>query len=428
MPNPRTIFVIDDDGDFVSLLTEILTQASYQVQSSTDPVQALATAEGNHFDLIMIDQRMGQMTGCELLSRFRQKNTETPVIVISGFLEHTSAQQFINLGVAGLFFKPLNIFALLKRVEEIFKGLVKSSGTAALDSGVHGLTRTPFGNSSTKDVFLKKIQALSSFKGNLLLVGDAGIPFEMVAQEIVKKSTMGEKLVLWEPSFAKMEKCVAALKGVTSATFLVESVDMLSSSEKATMYKIAKHEPPFDDLPPSRFIFCLEQELDALYEKRAIDDEFYLFLGSLELKLPKVCPPGVPQNSDSGGRSRGSSKTPKRVLVLDDEDLHAQMIVDLLEEGGYQALKLNTPADALLAMKKERFCLIVTDFRMPGINGVDFVSQVRQLEPAMPIFVVTGNIQVPEMVRIGNMGITRLFEKPLELQKFLDEVRSVAKK
>ena len=432
MSDPRTIFVLDDDGDFVSLLTEILTQAGYQVQSSTSPEEAITKVQGQHFDLLVIDQRMGQMTGCEFLEKFRKKDLSTPVIVVSGFLEHTSAQQFINLGVSGIFFKPLNIFALLKRVEELFKGLVKPTGMVTADMGIRGFTRTPFGSSASREVFFKKLRSLAGFKGNLLLVGDAESPFITVAEEIVKGSGSGEKLVKWEERFSNEKAIAKALDGAASATIFFQTVDSLSAAEQKTLYKLTKHEAPFESLPPVRCIFCLEQEIDALYEKKLIDDEFYLFLGNLELKIPKPATMQTLHKSDGLQKAKqtlaglpDSGKVHGRVLVLDDEDIHAQMIVDVLDGGGYKSLKINGAADALLAMRKERFSLIITDFRMPGINGVDFVAQARQIEPSIPIFIVTGNIQVPEIVRIGNMGVTRIIQKPIDIKDFLEEVNKV---
>lgn len=408
------------------------------------------------------------------------------MIVVSGFLDNTAAQTFINLGVSGIFLKPLNIFALLQRLEELFKGLVKASGAVIVEAGGSGLTKTPFGNYFNKELFVKKLQSLASFKGSLLLVGEAQSPFMTVAEAIVKHSPQGagEKLLVWKKEFAEAEAlqrvCASLDSGVkasaeaTSAgiTFFLRSLESLSAAEKNAIYKIAKKEAPFglEGVPVARFIICLEQELDALYEKQIVDDEMYLFLGNLELRLPKgnaaersgklggassqtVSPLGSIAGASSkapfinpllskeealaqtnpgekggvalAGAATGGNRLANRILVLDDEDLHAQMLIDLLSDSGYSALKLNNPSEALVALKKERFSLVITDFRMPGINGVDFVAQLRQIDPTLPVFIVTGNIQLPEMVRIGNMGITRLIQKPIDVKTFIEQVRQV---
>lgn len=429
MSSPRNIFVIDDDGDFVALLTEILSQAGYQVQSNTHPSEALAIASQNHFDLIIIDQKMGQMTGVDLLSKLREKDPGTPVIIVSGFLEPSATQTFINLGVSGIFLKPLNIFALLQRVEELFKGLVRSSGSSVVESGIRGLTRTPFGGAFNKEFFLKKVQSLASFRGSLLLVGDTQSPFQTIAEAIVKKSVEGDKLVVWQKDWAESHALENILPHASLLTILINSIESLSTEERCAIYKIAKNEEPFDKIPPTRFIVRLERELEELYEKQIVDDEMYLFLGNLELRLPRGATSETLRQEDTGAVVL-SSKTESpakivRIMVLDDEDLHAQMVVDLLQEAGYSTLKLNNPAEALSILRKERFSLVITDFRMPGINGVDFVTQARQLDSGLPIFIVSGNIQLPEMVRIGNMGITRLIQKPIDLKTFIDQVKQI---
>lgn len=429
MAQERTIFIVDDDGDFVALLTEILTQAGYEVVSSTQPKEALRTLEGRNFDMIVLDQRMGEMTGSEFLEKLRQRDNTTPVIVVSGYLENASAQEFINRGVSGIFFKPLNIFALLKRVEEIFKGAVKPSGTLPPDLGIRGLTQMPFASVTSREMFIKKVHALAGFKGNLLLVGDAGSPFELIAQELVKKS--GDRLLLWEKSLMSAATLAKEQAGRELTTILIKDLAALAEDERTAIMKIEKREDPYAALRPVRFIFGLGEELDALYEKKKVGDEFYLFLGNLELKIPRGAtvqnlhkPEGLQraaQTLDAAGDGKQASGK-GRVLVLDDEDLHAQMVVDLLEQAGHSAVKINNPSEALQILKKEKFSLIITDFRMPGLNGVDFIAQTRQVDASIPIFIVTGNIEVPEMVRIGNMGVTRLIHKPLDAKQFLEAV------
>lgn len=428
MAEERTIFIVDDDGDFVALLTEILTQAGYAVVSSTQPREALQTLESRSFDMIVLDQRMGEMTGSDFLEKLRQRDNATPVIVVSGYLENTSAQDFINRGVSGIFFKPLNIFALLKRVEEIFKGAVKPSGTLPPDLGLRGLTQMPFASVTSREMFIKKVHALAGFKGNLLLVGDTGSPFEMIARELVKKS--GDQLLMWEKGLMAHATLAKELAGRELTTILIKDLAALAEDERTAIMKIEKKEDPYAALRSVRFIFGLGEELDALYEKKKVSDEFYLFLGNLELKIPRGAtvqnlhkPEGVQRATgtlEAGGAKSDSGKG--RVLVLDDEDLHAQMVVDLLEQAGHSAVKINNPTEALQLLKKEKFSLIITDFRMPGLNGVDFIAQTRQVDASIPIFIVTGNIEVPEMVRIGNMGVTRLIHKPLDAKQFLQAV------
>lgn len=431
----RTIFIVDDDGDFVALLTEILSQAGYEVLSSTQPSQALKTLQERSFDMVVLDQRMSEMSGSDFLTSLRQRDAATPVIVVSGYLESASAQEFINRGVSGIFFKPLNIFALLKRVEEIFKGSVKPSGAGATDAGIRGLTQMPFASVTSREVFIKKVHALSGFKGNLLLVGDAASPFEVIAREVVKKS--GDKLISWDKKLTAAPALTQAVAGLPLATIWVKDLAALGDDERAAIMKIEKKEEPFNNLTTSlRFVFCLQEDLDALYEKKKLSDEFYLFLGNLELKIPRGATVQNVHKPEGVQRAAGALQTEapfkaeaglKRVLVLDDEDLHAQMVVDLLEQGGHKAVKINNPSEALQLLKKEKFSLIITDFRMPGLNGVDFIAQTRQVDASIPIFIVTGNIEVPEMVRIGNMGVTRLIHKPIDSAKFLAEVNTVTR-
>lgn len=426
MSETKKILIIDDDNDFNSLLTEIFEQADYEVVSQTSPTKGLELLGEESFDLLVLDQKMPDLRGVELLEKFRQINATLPVVVVSGFLENASTQDFINLGVSGIFFKPLNIFALIKRVEEIFQGKIKSSGSmsALTDLGIRGFTRSPFDDATSKEEFLKKVKGLADFQGNLLLIGNDGSPFEKVAKELTKVS-QGQKLLKWEERYATSPELI---EGGVPLTFLVYQPHRLSGAQRDCFYKIAKKESPFRTLGSVRFIFCFTQPVDELYESGTINDQFYLFLGNLELELPKPVDPQMLHRAagiERAASHMGSTQLSGRVLVLDDEDLHAQMVCDLLKEDGLDGLKITNPSEALLALRKERFSLVVTDFRMPGISGLDFVSQAHQIDPSLPVLVVTGNIQLPEMVRVGNMGVARLIPKPIDPRGFIQEVRNL---
>jgi DNA-binding response OmpR family regulator len=434
---PRNIVIIDDDNAFANLLTEVLSQGDYHVKAYVDPAAGSVALDAGSFDLAIIDQQMEGITGAELLRKIRIKS-KIPVIIISGYLNPTITPSLINQGVSGIFFKPLNIFALLKRIEEIFQGKVISSGIvvqASPATEMRGLTRTPFTSPLTKELFLKKIQSLASFKGVLLLIGDGSGAFSAVAEELIRRAAAEDCLLKFPPS-PESGKTVDGAEATTlvrklledkkTATFFIRNVKDITGEIKDVLFKIARHDSPFDKSPPVRFIFCLEKELDELYESGAIDDEMYIFMGNVELRLPRA---------DSSAR-RGLTAAPReapspsagRILVVDDEAPHAQMIVDLLDVAGYKALMMTSPAEALQTLKKEKFSLILTDFRMPGIDGIDFVSQARTLSQDVPIFIITGDIQLPEMVRVANMGITRLITKPIDPRGLIREIDGVLKR
>jgi DNA-binding NtrC family response regulator len=110
---PKKLLILDDDSDFNSLLTDIFEQADYEVTSIEDPLVAVEVFQETHFDLVVTDHKMPEMTGTEFMKKIKEIRPSTPVIMVSGYLENDAIRDLISDGVGGVFLKPLNIFSLL---------------------------------------------------------------------------------------------------------------------------------------------------------------------------------------------------------------------------------------------------------------------------------------------------------------------------
>jgi PAS domain S-box-containing protein len=105
------------------------------------------------------------------------------------------------------------------------------------------------------------------------------------------------------------------------------------------------------------------------------------------------------------------------VLVLDDEPAIAQMLAELLEIIGCSATLCHSPMGALELIEKQKFDLIVSDFRMPRMNGQQFYEAVKQRKPelAQRIIFLTGDVANHEtQAFLNSIGNTHL-DKPFNL-------------
>ena len=113
-------------------------------------------------------------------------------------------------------------------------------------------------------------------------------------------------------------------------------------------------------------------------------------------------------------------------IVEDDSRVRASLARLVDGAPGFRCVSNHSSAeDALQDIPRFKPNVVLMDINLPGINGVDFVTQARQIEPSIPIFIVTGNIQLPEIIRIGNMGVTQIIPKPIDIKAFLEEVQKV---
>jgi CheY-like chemotaxis protein len=79
----------------------------------------------------------------------------------------------------------------------------------------------------------------------------------------------------------------------------------------------------------------------------------------------------------------------KRILVVDDNELLCRLACDILRMEGYRAVPATDAAQALEAFEREEFDLLVTDFRMPGMSGLELARAIRDRNPQFPVIVMT---------------------------------------
>ena len=80
----------------------------------------------------------------------------------------------------------------------------------------------------------------------------------------------------------------------------------------------------------------------------------------------------------------------KAILVVDDHEVLARLSCEILEMQGYRAVSAYSAQDALDKFQREKFDILVTDFRMEGMNGLDLAKKVHATHPDVPVIIVTG--------------------------------------
>jgi len=80
----------------------------------------------------------------------------------------------------------------------------------------------------------------------------------------------------------------------------------------------------------------------------------------------------------------------KAILFVDDHEVLARLSCEILEMQGYRAVSAYNAKEALEKFDREDFDILVTDFRMEGMNGVELAHKVRERSPNTPVIIVTG--------------------------------------
>ncbi|MDB6056102.1 MAG: Multi-sensor hybrid histidine kinase [Verrucomicrobiales bacterium] len=122
---------------------------------------------------------------------------------------------------------------------------------------------------------------------------------------------------------------------------------------------------------------------------------------------------------------------PALILVLDDEKSIADLLAEMLSLIGHFPIVANSPPQALSLMEKHEFDLILSDYRMPVMNGQEFYKVVCTRKPALcrKIIFLTGDVVNEETLsflkQVGNPHLAKPFQLTT-LQKTIDEVLSIA--
>lgn len=114
----------------------------------------------------------------------------------------------------------------------------------------------------------------------------------------------------------------------------------------------------------------------------------------------------------------------KNILAIDDDGLVRKSLAIFLKEAGYEPTTANGGMDALSYLPQKHFDLIITDIRMPGMDGLQVIQAVRDYydqikKPHVPIVVLTAYNDEPVKQSAIRMGIKDFVIKPFKLEDFL---------
>jgi FixJ family two-component response regulator len=109
------------------------------------------------------------------------------------------------------------------------------------------------------------------------------------------------------------------------------------------------------------------------------------------------------------------------VAIVDDNVAILHSMELLLELEGYEVSAHDSPASFLADHSMQPACLI-TDQNMSGMTGLQLVSQLRQQKNHIPVLLMCGFLSTDIIERASALGVTRVLEKPLELDDLLEFV------
>ena len=117
----KTILIIDDDPDWVRMLSMRLQHEGYQVEVAFDAIQAVTQTIDLKPDLVLLDIIMPAGSGVGVLKNLREnvKTFNIPVIVLTGISDKQTKEAAEKLGISGYFVKPVDMDKLIEKLKEV---------------------------------------------------------------------------------------------------------------------------------------------------------------------------------------------------------------------------------------------------------------------------------------------------------------------
>jgi two-component system, NtrC family, response regulator AtoC len=181
------LLVVDDERTLRFTLKESLTEEGYRVETAADAAEALSLLERDEFHVALVDQKLPDESGIELLKRIKAKRPETQVVIMTAFGKFGNAVEAARAGCYDYVGKPFELDHIKVVVGNALKELRLSEEVSRLRAAERrraGSTLIVGGSSRMARVFemIKKASATGS--STVLLQGETGVGKELLAREV----------------------------------------------------------------------------------------------------------------------------------------------------------------------------------------------------------------------------------------------------
>lgn len=106
---------------------------------------------------------------------------------------------------------------------------------------------------------------------------------------------------------------------------------------------------------------------------------------------------------------------PKSILVVEDETIVRESLRDWLTETGYSVDTAKDGEEALKAISKQDFCLMLLDLKLPGKDGIEVLRESRTMKPQLKTIIITAYPSIQTAVQTIKLGAVDYVPKPFDL-------------
>lgn len=180
------VLVVDDEPAQRELLAGFLAKHGYEVVTAADGRSAVARFEQEPFDVVLLDQKMPDLSGLEVLAQVRRRSPETGVLMMTAYGTIETAVQAIKAGAADYLQKPLQLDELLHRLRQACERRQLLTENRELRAALAERHRIEgiIGESGPMQEVLSLVRRVAPTDATVLIRGESGTGKELIARAI----------------------------------------------------------------------------------------------------------------------------------------------------------------------------------------------------------------------------------------------------
>ncbi|MDX8401003.1 MAG: sigma-54 dependent transcriptional regulator [Mariprofundaceae bacterium] len=347
------ILLVEDNADFSLILQESLEANGYHVTTAANATRAREAVENGKFDLCLLDVRLPDGNGIDLMREFRQVDPDMGVIIMTGYAEVDTAVDAVRLGANDFLKKPFDIDELLVRIGELMKTRQLKKDNQLLREEVRRKTPRGFiGQCPAIRKLQETARLLGASESTVLITGESGTGKEVLARLLHASGNRANKPMVSINCGAIPEELLeselfghvkGAFTGATRARpgrfevanggtiFLDEIGDMspklqvklLRVLQERCFEPVGSHQTIEVDV---RVIAATHRDLEAEIEAGRFREDLYYRLNVIPLHLPPLRERGddvlllaehflARFNEQKGSNIRGISEEAQRIML-----------------------------------------------------------------------------------------------------------------
>jgi len=117
------------------------------------------------------------------------------------------------------------------------------------------------------------------------------------------------------------------------------------------------------------------------------------------------------------------------IAIIDNEDIIKESVQEILVRSGYKVLLFDNAEDALKVMADDlnQIDMVITDIKLPQMDGIEFLRKIKLLDRPIPVFIITQHGNIDEAISALRLGVNDFIQKPFDINYLVSSVKATFK-